>query len=238
MEASPQQPGTGSSGNRSRLVFVGIILAGAMIALVIALVGGEDKSKDEPGNASCTDDSPAAGQIDLSCPDTGTPPLAGTTATVKTSEGDFTIDLATDTAPATTASFVYMAENGAYKDNSFTRIAPGFVIQGGDPTGTQAGNAGFTITEAPPADQTYPVGTVAMAKAGTEPPGTSGSQFFVVIGTASPLTPDYAVLGKVGTGMDVVDKIAAIGTATGGDGAPKRPVKIDDVTINAPSATG
>jgi peptidyl-prolyl cis-trans isomerase B (cyclophilin B) len=234
VEASPQQ----SPGNRSRIIFVGVILVGAMVALAIALLGGEDKSKDEPGNASCTDNSPAAGQIKLACPDTSKAPLNGTTATVKTSEGDFTIALNTEKMPATTASFVYMADNDVYKDNSFTRIAPGFVIQGGDPTGTQAGNAGYTVTEAPPADQTYPVGTVAMAKGGTEPAGTSGSQFFVVIGTASPLTPDYAVLGNVGAGMDVVDKIAAIGTKSGGDGPPKRPVKIDDVTINEPSATG
>jgi cyclophilin family peptidyl-prolyl cis-trans isomerase len=225
------------------MIFVGVILAGALVALAIVLLGGGDDDKDSAsssgGSASCATDSEGqATEFQLECPDIETPPAEGTTATVETSEGAFTIDLATQEAPATSASFVYMAENGVYKDNSFTRIAPGFVIQGGDPSGTGAGGAGYTVTEAPPSDEAYPVGTVAMAKAGTEPAGASGSQFFVVIGTASPLPPDYALLGRVGAGMDVVEKIAAVGTESGSDGPPAQPIAINDVTINPPAAAG
>ena len=71
-----------------------------------------------------------------------------------------------------------------------------------------------------------------MAKSGAEPPGTSGSQFFVVIAPADAgLPPDYALLGKVDTGFDVVERIAGIGTATGSDGPPKAPVVINKITI-------
>ena len=152
---------------------------------------------------------------------------------MQTSCGSFTIALDTEKAPKTAASFVYMAEQGAYDDTSFTRIAPGFVIQGGDPTGTQAGNAGYTVEEAPPSDIVYSKGVVAMAKSGAEPPGTSGSQFFVVTAPADAgLPPDYALLGKVDTGFDVVERIASIGTATGTTGPPKPPVVIKKITIS------
>jgi peptidyl-prolyl cis-trans isomerase B (cyclophilin B) len=169
--------------------------------------------------------------VQLKQPPLNAPP-AGTTATVDTSCGSFTIALDTAKAPKTSASFAYMAQQGAYDDTSFTRIAPGFVIQGGDPTETQAGNAGYTIAEAPPAGTTYSEGTVAMAKSGSEPAGTSGSQFFVVIGAqGGSLPPDYALLGTVDSGMDVVQRIASIGTGTGTDGPPKSPVVINKITV-------
>ncbi|MFN2611976.1 MAG: peptidylprolyl isomerase [Solirubrobacterales bacterium] len=223
--------------HRSRLVFVGLIAIAGMVALVIVLVSGDDKDN---GGASTADlppgcqavDEPTGRDVKLREPDLKAPP-PGSTATVSTSCGDFTIELATAQAPKTTASFVNLADNDVYKDVAFTRIAPGFVIQGGDPTGTQSGNAGYTVTEPPPANVTYSSGTVAMAKSGAEPPGTSGSQFFVVTAPADAgLPPDYALLGKVSTGMDVVERIASIGTANGADGPPKSPVVINSVTIS------
>jgi cyclophilin family peptidyl-prolyl cis-trans isomerase len=231
----------GSTDNRSRLIFVGIIVVGAIVALGIVLLGGGEDDKDSGSTgatASCSEDASGPGDIKLSCPDLSEPPADGATATVETSEGEFTIALATEEAPATSGSFIYQVENDVFKDNSFTRIAPGFVIQGGDPSGTGAGNAGFTVVEPPPEDEDYPVGTVAMAKSGTDPPGASGSQFFVVIGTASPLPPEYALLGRVSEGMDVVNKIAAVSTESGSDGPPARPIAIDGVKINPPAAAG
>ena len=73
---------------------------------------------------------------------------------------------------------------------------PGFVIQGGDPTVTGSGGPGYSTRDKVPANASYDPGVVAMAKAGNEPPGTAGSQFFVVTGAGSGLTPDYALLGE------------------------------------------
>jgi cyclophilin family peptidyl-prolyl cis-trans isomerase len=168
--------------------------------------------------------------VHLKPPGTASP--AGATATVDTSCGSFTIALDTQKAPKTSASFAYMAQQGVYDKTAFTRIVPNFVIQGGDPTGTQSGNAGYTVNEPPPAGTKYSEGVVAMAKSGSEPAGTSGSQFFVVIGSqGASLPPDYAVLGTVASGMDVVQRIASIGTSTPPDGPPKSPVIINKVTI-------
>jgi peptidyl-prolyl cis-trans isomerase B (cyclophilin B) len=97
------------------------------------------------------------------------------------------------------------------------RIAPDFVIQGGDPKGADpdlagGGGPGYSIREAPPQDSVYSRGTVAMAKTEVEPPGTSGSQFFVVTAPADAgLPPDYAILGRVTNGMDVVAGIGKLG---------------------------
>jgi peptidyl-prolyl cis-trans isomerase B (cyclophilin B) len=226
----------GATGNRSRLIFLGGLGAAALIAVAVVLIAnsGGDSDKASSGLPSgCEQVSePAAKNVQLKAPPLKAPP-AGTTATVETSCGSFTIALDTEKAPKTAASFVFMADQGVYDGTSFTRIAPGFVIQGGDPTGTQAGNAGYTVEEAPPPDTVYSKGVVAMAKAGAEPPGTSGSQFFVVIAPADAgLPPDYALLGKVASGYDVVEQIAGIGTATGSDGPPKEPVEIKKITVS------
>jgi cyclophilin family peptidyl-prolyl cis-trans isomerase len=95
----------------------------------------------------------------------------------------------------------------------FHRIVPGFVIQGGDPTGTGGGGPGYTTVDKPPASTRYTHGAVAMAKTQTEAPGTSGSQFFVVTAQDAGLPPDYAVLGNVVKGLAVVDRIGKLGDA-------------------------
>jgi peptidyl-prolyl cis-trans isomerase B (cyclophilin B) len=132
-------------------------------------------------------------------------------ATVSTSCGDFDITLDAKRAPKTGGSFKYLADQRFFDDLTFHRIVPDFVIQGGDPKGDGSGGPGYTVVEAPPRGLVYKKGTVAMAKTQTEPAGASGSQFFVVTGSqASSLTPDYALLGQVTSGMDVVDKIGGI----------------------------
>lgn len=225
-----------TANNKSRLLFVGTILVAAMVALIIVLIGSgkKDESASAAGlPAGCQAvDAPPGRDLHLSAPDLKAPP-AGTTATVSTSCGDFTIELATAQAPKTTANFVSLADNGVYKDVALTRIAPGFVIQGGDPTGTRSGGPGYTITEAPPKSLVYRTGVVAMTKTPAEPPGTEGSEFFVVTAPADAgLPPDYALVGQVNAGMDTVDRIASVGTASGTDGPPKSPVVIKSVTIN------
>ena len=132
-------------------------------------------------------------------------------------------------APKTSASLVSLAEDGFYDGTRFHRVVPGFVIQGGDPTGTGTGGPGYKTVDAPPTSTQYTEGVVAMAKAGNEPPGTSGSQFFVVTAPDAGLPPDYAVVGTVTEGMETVSAIEALGT---GDGPPSQPVVIEKVTVD------
>jgi cyclophilin family peptidyl-prolyl cis-trans isomerase len=151
---------------------------------------------------------------------------------IHTNCGDFTIRLAVKTAPNTTASVAALVDKGFYDDTVFHRIVPGFVIQGGDPTGSGSGGPGYTTVDRPPAGTKYTHGVVAMAKTAADPPGTSGSQFFVVTAPDARLPPDYAVLGKVVNGLAVVDKIGKQGDpATGGEGLPTEVVVIEKATL-------
>ena len=149
---------------------------------------------------------------------------------VETSCGEFTIELDPKLAPKTTASLVSLAEKGFFDGTTFHRVVPGFVIQGGDPTGSGSGGPGYSTTDVPPSDTSYTTGVVAMAKAGFEPPGTSGSQFFVVTAPDAGLPAEYAVVGSVVEGMEAVSAIEALGT---GDGPPSQPVVIEKVTVES-----
>jgi peptidyl-prolyl cis-trans isomerase B (cyclophilin B) len=150
-------------------------------------------------------------------------------ATVSTNCGDFEITLDAKRAPKTAGSFKYLADKGFYDGLGFHRIVPGFVIQGGDPTGTGGGGPGYKIVEPPPEDITYGKGVVAMAKTAIEDPGTSGSQFFVVTADGTPLDPDYALVGEITGGQEVVD---LIGTAPiGPDERPVEPIVMRSVEV-------
>jgi peptidyl-prolyl cis-trans isomerase B (cyclophilin B) len=150
-------------------------------------------------------------------------------ARVLTNCGEFEITLDPKRAPRTGGSFKYLADKRFFDGLGFHRIVPGFVIQGGDPSGNGSGGPGYSVTEAPPPDLAYTKGVVAMAKTGTEPAGTSGSQFFVVTGEDVGLPPDYALLGKVTKGQDVVDKIGVV--AVGPDEQPTDPVVIRQIRV-------
>ena len=155
----------------------------------------------------------------------------GTTyvARVLTNCGEFEITLDPKRAPRTGGSFKYLVDKRFYDGLTFHRIVAGFVIQGGDPVGTGEGGPGYSVVEAPPRDLTYTRGVVAMAKRETEPAGLSGSQFFIATGEDLPLEPDFALLGKVTKGQDVVDKISVV--AVGPDEAPTEPVVIRQIRI-------
>jgi len=150
------------------------------------------------------------------------------TLTFETSCGPFTVSLDQKAAPHTSASLVALARTGYFDDTIFHRVVPGFVIQGGDPTQQGSGGPGYSTIDPPPADAKYTKGVVAMAKTQTEPAGTAGSQFFVVTGNDTGLTPDYAIVGTVTDGMDTVERIDALGA---GDGPPSQPVVISKVTV-------
>jgi len=134
-----------------------------------------------------------------------------TTVGVLTNFGRFDIRLDVKDSPCTTSSFAALVRKGFFDGTHFHRIVPGFVIQGGDPTGTGKGGPGYTVRDVPPADATYTKGVVAMAKTGAEPSGTSGSQFFVVTAADAGLPPQYAILGTVTKGLRVVDRIGKLG---------------------------
>jgi peptidyl-prolyl cis-trans isomerase B (cyclophilin B) len=133
------------------------------------------------------------------------------TAVVDTSCGRFDIRLDTDRFPKTANSFSYLARKGFYDDTIFHRIVPRFIVQGGDPLQNGHGGPGYTVTERPPANTQYTMGTVAMAKTPVEPAGRSGSQFFVVTAANAGLPPEYAILGVVTKGLKVVEKIGKLG---------------------------
>jgi peptidyl-prolyl cis-trans isomerase B (cyclophilin B) len=152
---------------------------------------------------------------------------------VDTSKGSFTFELATKTSPCTTASIAGLVEKGFFDGLTFHRIVPGFVIQGGDPAGDGTGGPGYSTVDAPPQDTKYVKGLVAMAKAGNEPAGTSGSQFFVVTGADVGLPPDYAVLGNVTDGIDVVEKIDKLGDPNDPNGAPTERVEIKKMELKS-----
>jgi peptidyl-prolyl cis-trans isomerase B (cyclophilin B) len=149
-------------------------------------------------------------------------------ATVETSCGSFRIALDVARAPKTSSSFAYLARKGVYDDTLFHRVVPGFVVQGGDPTGTGASGPGYSIDEPPPQNLSYTRGLVAMAKSPAEPPGRSGSQFYVVTAADAGLTPSDALLGRVTSGFDVVLRIEQLGTPSG---RPMAPVVIRRITI-------
>ncbi len=210
-------------------IFGGIIVV-IVLGIVLSRGGDDDKSDSTTAtkNGCEVPPKPKPRQVNLSAPPQTVKPGEKLTAVVDTSCGTFDIALATKEAPKTTNSFAYLADKGVYDDSLWHRIIPGFVIQGGDPQGTGAGGPGYSVTEAPPSDLQYTPGVVAMAKTGTEPAGTSGSQFFVVSGSSSPLPPDYAYVGNVTDGMDVVKKIEALGTAAG---TPKQVSVINSIKI-------
>ncbi len=149
-----------------------------------------------------------------------------------TSCGEFTIRLDQKTSPRTAASFASLARSGFYDGTVFHRIVPDFVIQGGDPTGSGTGGPGYSTRDVPPADTVYTQGVVAMAKTAVEPPGTSGSQFYVVTAPDAGLPPEYALLGKVVKGQDVVQAIGLLGDpASGGAGTPLQPVVLETAKL-------
>ena len=134
--------------------------------------------------------------------------------TFETNCGSFTIKLDPKASPKAAASVASLARKGFYDNTVFHRIVPGFVIQGGDPTATGSGGAGYDTVDKPASDTKYKHGAVAMAKGPTEPPGSASSQFFVVTGQDAGLPPDYAVIGKVSKGLDVVDRIGKLGDSS------------------------
>jgi cyclophilin family peptidyl-prolyl cis-trans isomerase len=192
----------------------------AALAFVLAGCGGDGGDGEEPATTAATTTT-AAGER---------PPLdANKTYSIvfETNQGTFGVELDQEQSPNVAASMYALAKRGFFDGTICHRIVPGFVIQCGDPTGTGTGGPGYSTQDDVPADAAYTKGVVAMAKTQTEPPGTSGSQFFVVTGEDVGLPPEYAILGKVTEGLDVIEKIGQLG---GPDEQPTEEVKIEKAT--------
>ncbi|HEY3608556.1 MAG TPA: peptidylprolyl isomerase [Pseudonocardiaceae bacterium] len=202
------------------------------------------------GSAQCaytaTPDQPAPAGHQVGIPP-NTAPRAGTVSvTLHTSQGDIPITMPRAKAPCTVASFAYLAGKNYFNSTPCHRLTSADslkVLQCGDPTGSGTGGPGYTIPDENPTDlptagggaSRYARGTVAMANTGQ--PHSGGSQFFLVYAD-SQLPPNYAVFGTVGaTGLQVLDKIAAAGVGSGGqgpqDGPPSTPVTITSATASA-----
>ncbi len=149
-------------------------------------------------------------------------------ATIETNHGAFTIEFDRDSAPNTVANFEKLAREGFYDGVVFHRIVPGFVIQGGDPTGTGRGGPGYKFDdELPGKDLDYAKYAVAMANAG---PNTNGSQWFVCTADLRGKLPkNYTIFGHVTLGTDVVDLIGAV--AIDRNDRPTEEVRMEKVTI-------
>ncbi|MBU0952862.1 MAG: peptidylprolyl isomerase [Nanoarchaeota archaeon] len=150
-----------------------------------------------------------------------------TTATFETTKGTFTVELFTDKAPNTTANFIKLAKDGFYDGTIFHRVIDGFMIQGGDPTGTGMGGPGYMIQDEFHPDLKHDgPGTLSMANAG---PNTGGSQFFITVAATPWLDGKHAVFGKVTDGLDVVMEISKV--QTDANDRPVEEVKITKLTV-------
>ena len=232
MAEQPQEPQPSSS-RRGAIAFAAVMVAVIAVAAVVLLGGDEEPGGSTGAGAGCEAvDAPEPKTVDLPGPKAKRP--SGTKVVFDTSCGSFTVTLDAERAPKTAASFEYLAAEGAYDDTTFHRIAPGFVIQGGDPAGDGTGGPGYSVRERPPAGLSYTRGLVAMAKTGAEQPGTSGSQFFIVTAEADAgLPPDFALVGEVTDGLDTVLAIEALGGGPGSDGPPSQPVVVRSATVEA-----
>jgi peptidyl-prolyl cis-trans isomerase B (cyclophilin B) len=225
-----------------RWIILAVFAAAAVIIVAVVLIsngGSDDGDTTSSGSVTDTTTASADGCEEVEAPEPKTTSFKApdqvlskgeeATVVVKTSCGTFEIALDTKRAPTTANSFAFLAEEGFYDDLTFHRVAPGFVIQGGDPEGTGTGGPGYSVDEKPPANLAYTKGIVAMAKSGAEPPGRSGSQFYVVTAPDAGLPPEYALVGKVSEGYDVVERIDALG---GPEEKPSQTVLIEEMTLD------
>ena len=158
-------------------------------------------------------------------------------ATMVTTAGTMKIELLPRYAPVTVNNFVFLADYHFFNGVVFQRVIPGFVDQGGDPTGTGSGGPGYTIgDEYPKSIAAYDAGALAMANTGA--PHSGGSQFFIVVGSGGKgLTPTYSMFGQVISGMSVADKINAGGDSADNGDPPKITYKMLSVSVTAEPAS-
>jgi cyclophilin family peptidyl-prolyl cis-trans isomerase len=153
--------------------------------------------------------------------------MANSIVTLQTNHGTIRAEIFEDRAPQTSKNFLTLVNKGFYNGLTFHRVIPGFMIQGGDPSGNGTGGPGYTIP-----DEFHPTlkhsgpGIFSMANAG---PNTGGSQFFVTLAATPWLDRKHAIFGRVVSGQEVMEKIAQVPRDS--SDRPKSPVKIEKITV-------
>ena len=231
-----------------RIVLVGgfVVSLAVFVALVVLVVVHQNSSDDTSptstvrpttasdfGNGPCPNpDGSSPRQLHFSSPPKlCIVPTEHYVAKFQTTAGNFTVSLDAASAPVTVNNFVVLALYHYYDGSTFHRAIPGYIVQGGDPTGKPPGTGGpgYTIADELPASLSdYTVGSMAMANTGQ--PHSGGSQFFFWMGPNQLPGPSYSLFGKVVSGLDVVREIEATGSPSG---TVASPVTIQAVTIGA-----
>ena len=236
-----------------RAALISIVLAGATALAVVGCGDDDEPGKPAAGKATPAPTTTAAtpapakgrcervaapkpkGEQNLDAPEDELDPKKTYVVVMDTSCGEIQITLDVKRAPDTAASVASLVRKRFYDGLTFHRIGRGgggedFVIQGGDPLGNGQGGPGYSVTEEPPDGIRYTRGVVAMAKTQLEDPGTSGSQFYIVTAKDAGLPAEYALLGRVTAGDDVVSRIAKVETDPQTE-QPLRPVVIRRATL-------
>jgi peptidyl-prolyl cis-trans isomerase B (cyclophilin B) len=212
---------------------VGVLVIAAIIVTVV-LATSDDSSTPPAGDATaaypCNWKTAGSPSRQVTPPPTTTPPKSGTVnLLVSTSQGNMTFQLNRSLAPCAAASFESLAQQQFFNDTTCQRLTSGTlnVVQCGDPTGTGGGGPGYSFADELSGKEKYTRGVIAMANSG---PDTNGSQFFIVYKNST-LSPKYTVFGKVTSGLDVVDKVAAKGSTPAHDGKPNLPLTLSSVAV-------
>jgi len=201
----------------------------AAIVIAGACVGGGASSPPRASATAATASSPGgSASAGGSCPTSQPAALAAgqkRLVTIETAKGKIVVTVEADLGPRAAGNFVALASCGFYDGLVFHRVVPGFVIQGGDPQGTGRGGPGYKFAD-DPVTVPYVRGVVAMANAG---PNTNGSQFFIVLKDGG-LDPLYSIFGRVTSGMEAVDAIAAAADQEN----PTHPIAMTKLTVSTP----
>jgi len=249
----------------------GLVVVGVVVGLVVLLSGSKTPAKKKPATTTTTTTTVAPSTTtSTTTPSVKTaiapvcPPATGSSkryikftkepptcisatgvyeATVLTDVGTFVIKMNAATSLAAVNNFVFLSRYHFYDSTIFHRVIPGFVVQGGDPTGTGTGGPGYSWTGNTPSSSCsatkscYPTYSVAMANSGA--PSSNESQFFIVVGNGGQqLSPNYSLFGQVASGTAVVNHIAADGNSvTADNGVPPKVVHhIIKITISQVTA--
>lgn len=187
-----------------------------------------DQTQSTPTATATASATPGPVRVFATAPALAVDPAKQYTATIKTTKGDFTIQLDPKDAPQTVNSFIFLAQQHYFDGLNFDRVVPGFVIQGGDPNGDATGGPGYTLPDEINSQLKNEMGTVAMANVNGKP-GTDGSTFYIDLAPQPNLDGKYTIFGQVTSGLDIVQAIGQTPRDPTNTAAPA--IKIQSVTI-------